>query len=66
MNQSMPPMNNIKVRQAVAYGLDRAGVVKAFYGGRGVVAKEFQPPSLFGYSNNVKQYPTTRRSRGRS
>jgi peptide/nickel transport system substrate-binding protein len=57
MNQSMPPMNNIKVRQAVAYGLDRASVVKAFYGGRGVVAKEFQPPSLFGYSNSVKQYP---------
>jgi peptide/nickel transport system substrate-binding protein len=57
MNQSMPPMNNLKVRQAVAYGLDRAGVVKAFYAGRGVVAKEFQPPSLFGYSNDVKQYP---------
>lgn len=57
MNQSMPPMNNLKVRQAVAYGLDRATVVKAFYGGRGVVAKEFQPPSLFGYSNDVKTYP---------
>jgi peptide/nickel transport system substrate-binding protein len=57
MNQSMPPMNNLKVRQALAYGLDRATVVKAFYGGRGVVAKEFQPPSLFGYSNTVKQYP---------
>jgi peptide/nickel transport system substrate-binding protein len=57
MNQSIPPMNNIKVRQAVAYGLDRSSVVKAFYGGRGVVAKEFQPPSLFGYSNSVKQYP---------
>jgi peptide/nickel transport system substrate-binding protein len=57
MNQSMPPMNNLKVRQAVAYGLDRATVVKAFYGGRGQVAKEFQPPSLFGYSNTVKQYP---------
>jgi len=56
MNQSMPPMNNLKVRQAVAYGLDRASVVKAFYGGRGVVAKEFQPPSLFGYSNDVKTY----------
>jgi peptide/nickel transport system substrate-binding protein len=56
MNQSMPPMNNIKVRQAVAYGLDRETVVKAFYGGRGVVAKEFQPPSLFGYANNVKTY----------
>jgi peptide/nickel transport system substrate-binding protein len=38
MNQSKPPMNNIKVRQAIAYGLDRASVVKAFYAGRGVVA----------------------------
>jgi peptide/nickel transport system substrate-binding protein len=57
MNQSIPPMNNIKVRQAVAYGLDRQAVVNAFYGGRGVVAKEFQPPTLFGYSNSVKQYP---------
>ena len=56
MNQSKPPMNNLKVRQAIAYGLDRASVIKAFYAGRGVVAKEFQPPSLFGYSNSVKQY----------
>jgi peptide/nickel transport system substrate-binding protein len=30
--------------------------VNAFYGGRGVVAKEFQPPSLFGYAKNVKTY----------
>ena len=56
MNQSKPPMNNLEVRQAIAYGLDRASVIKAFYAGRGVVAKEFQPPSLFGYSNTVKQY----------
>ncbi len=56
MNQSIAPMNKLAVRQAVAYGLDRESVVKAFYGGRGVVAKEFQPPSLFGYANNVKQY----------
>jgi peptide/nickel transport system substrate-binding protein len=56
MNQAIPPMNNLKVRQAVAYGLDRASVIKAFYAGRGVVAKEFQPPSLFGYSKTVKQY----------
>ncbi len=56
MNQSIAPMNNLKVRQAVAYGLDRQSVVNAFYGGRGVVAKEFQPPSLFGYAKNVKTY----------
>jgi len=30
INQSIAPMNNILVREAVAYGLDRAGVVNAF------------------------------------
>jgi peptide/nickel transport system substrate-binding protein len=51
------PMNDIKVRQAVAYGLDRASVIKSFYSGRGQVAREFEPPQLFGWSNKVQQYP---------
>jgi peptide/nickel transport system substrate-binding protein len=50
------PMNELKVRQAVAYGLNRAAVVKNFYYGTGRVAHEFQPPSLFGYSNKVPKY----------
>ena len=50
-------MNDIKVRQAVAYGLDRHGVVNAFYSGRGQVAREFQPPQLFGWTNKVTKYP---------
>jgi peptide/nickel transport system substrate-binding protein len=51
------PMNDIKVRQAVAYGLNRAAVVRQFYYGTGTVANEFQPPSLFGYSKKVTKYP---------
>jgi peptide/nickel transport system substrate-binding protein len=51
------PMNDLKVRQAVAYGLNRAAVVRQFYYGTGVVANEFQPPSLFGYSKKVTKYP---------
>ena len=50
------PMNDIKVRQAVAYGLNRVAVVKNFYYGTGQVANEFQPPSLFGYAKNVPKY----------
>lgn len=59
MNQSIPPMNNLKVRQAVAYGLDRATVVNKFYAGRGQVATEFLPPTLNGYagSSAVPKYP---------
>jgi peptide/nickel transport system substrate-binding protein len=58
MNQMIPPMNNLKVRQALAYGLDRGSVVSKFYAGRGQVATEFLPPTLNGYAGKgVPSYP---------
>jgi peptide/nickel transport system substrate-binding protein len=57
INQSKPPMNNILVRRAVAYGLDRASVVRSFYAGRAVVANEFMPPAIPGYEPKVRKYP---------
>jgi peptide/nickel transport system substrate-binding protein len=58
INQMIPPMNNLKVRQALAYGLDRASVVSKFYAGRGQVATEFLPPTLVGYAGKgVPLYP---------
>jgi len=56
MNQAKKPLDNPKVRQAVAYGLDRQQVVDEFYAGRGEVAKEFMPPEVIGYANDVKTY----------
>ncbi len=58
INQKFPPMDNILVREAVAYGLDRAGVVKAYYAGRGVVADQFLPNQVVGFAHSgVPQYP---------
>jgi len=58
MNQSAPPFNNLLVRQALAYGLDRTSVVNAFYGGRGQTTNQFLPPQLFGYAKTgVPDYP---------
>ena len=57
INQKVKPFDNPLVRQAVAHGLDRAGVVKAFYAGRGEVAHEFMPPQVLGYAKDVKKYP---------
>ena len=57
INHAKPPMDKLEVRQAVAHGLDREAVVDNFYGGRGVVAKQFQPPEVFGYADDVKEYP---------
>ena len=57
INQKMPPMDKLEVRQAVAHGLDREAVINNFYAGRGEVAKEFMPPSLEGYADDVTEYP---------
>jgi peptide/nickel transport system substrate-binding protein len=56
INQKMPPMDKLEVRQAVAAGLDREAVVNNFYAGRGEVATQFMPPSLFGYADDVMKY----------
>jgi peptide/nickel transport system substrate-binding protein len=56
INQSMAPMDNILVRQAVAHGLDREAVVDNFYAGRGVVAHEFMPPLVEGYAGDVTRF----------
>ncbi|MBA2297504.1 MAG: ABC transporter substrate-binding protein, partial [Actinobacteria bacterium] len=57
INHKVKPFDKLEVRQAVAYGLDRQAVVDNFYGGRGEVAKEFMPPSLPGYADDVTEYP---------
>jgi peptide/nickel transport system substrate-binding protein len=58
INQSIAPMNNLLVRQALAYGINRAQVVKAFYAGAGAVPNQFIPPALFGNAKKgVPQYP---------
>ena len=56
INQAKPPMNNVLVRRAVAYGLDRAGVVNSFYAGRATVAHEFMPSVIPGYEPKVTKY----------
>ena len=56
INQKVPPFDKLAVRQAVMYGLDREAVVNNFYGGLGEVAKEFQPPTLEGYADDVMEY----------
>ena len=56
INQAKEPMDDLRVRQAVAHGLNRQQVADSFYAGRGEVAKEFMPPELFGYADDVTEY----------
>jgi len=55
-NQAKPPLDNQKIRQAIAYALNRQALVTAKYPEGAEVATQFQPPSLFGWSADVPDY----------
>ncbi len=55
-NQAKPPLDNPKIREAIAYALNRDALVKAKYPAGSQVATQFQPPLVFGWSDKVPQY----------
>lgn len=55
-NQAKAPLDNPKIREAIAYALNRDALVKAKYPEGAEVATQFMPPQLFGWSADVPQY----------
>ena len=56
MNNVFPPFDNEKVRQAFAMAIDRNRIVDNFYPTGSIVATQFMPPSIFGYSEGLDWY----------
>jgi len=52
-NTSRKPWNDVRVRQAFAYALDRAGIIASVYNGLGVNTKSPVPPILWTYSHSA-------------
>ncbi|HET9026857.1 MAG TPA: ABC transporter substrate-binding protein [Trueperaceae bacterium] len=50
MHQNQPPFDDVRVRQAVAYAIDRQAIVDAFYAGQATTAEDILPDSLWGHS----------------
>lgn len=48
LNTKMPPMNNVKVRQALAHAIDKKLIVQMLGGGE-VPLSSWIPPGMFGY-----------------
>jgi peptide/nickel transport system substrate-binding protein len=57
INQVYAPLRSPLVREALAYGLDRAAVLRRSYGTGATISREFTPPTLAGYSAAVPRYP---------
>ncbi|MBU7032462.1 MAG: ABC transporter substrate-binding protein [Theionarchaea archaeon] len=50
------PFKDVRVRQAVAYAINKESIVKNLYKGAATVATQGLPPSLFGYNTDIKGY----------
>jgi peptide/nickel transport system substrate-binding protein len=57
MNQTHKPFDNPKIREAVAYAVDRKALVDAFFGGAGVVPSTWAPPgTLYAKELAIPEY----------
>ena len=56
LNNTKPPLDNLQVRQAIAHALDKQRVVDNFFPAGSVVADQFMPPVLFGFTPEVEPF----------
>lgn len=56
-NHSKEWLQNENVRLAIAHAIDKQAIIDAIYPGDAEPASQFQPPSLWGYNNEIEDYP---------
>jgi peptide/nickel transport system substrate-binding protein len=57
LNHSKEWLQNKNVRMALNHGIDKQGIVDALYSGDAVTASQFLPQALWGYNNDIVDYP---------
>ena len=57
LNLAVPALADRRVREALLYGIDRVGLVKALFAGHQPVADSFLTPRDVGYTADVPRYP---------
>ncbi len=56
INVTKKPFNNVLVRQALSYAVDKEALIKAVYRGYATPADNLLPPSIWGYNNKIPKY----------
>lgn len=56
-NTQKAPLDNIKVRQALAIAINKAAIIEAVFQGTGIQAKNLLPPGIWSANNDVEDYP---------
>jgi ABC-type transport system substrate-binding protein len=60
MNNTIAPLDNLDVRKAIAMSIDKQRIVDNFYPPGSIVATQFMPPIMFGYTDEVEALPFDR------
>ncbi len=55
-NCARPPFNEVKVRQALSYAVNKAEIIKLALGGLGEAANTLLPPTLAGYNADLAKF----------
>ncbi|MBV1704037.1 MAG: ABC transporter substrate-binding protein [Hyphomicrobiales bacterium] len=53
-NVTKPPMDNLKVREALSMAIDRDAIIKEVYGGNAIPAPTLIPPTMWSYDASIK------------
>jgi len=56
MQNTIAPFDNLKVRQAIAYAIDKQRIVDNFYPKGSTVASQFVPKAIFGFTKEVEPF----------
>lgn len=57
LNESIAPLDDVRVRKALQYALDRSLLLDVVYGGRGYVENGIFPHGLYGYNPDLPEIP---------
>ncbi len=57
INNTVKPFDDVRVRQALAYGVDKQRLIDNFYPPGSTVADQFMPTAIFGYTSEVQPFP---------
>ena len=56
MNLDKKPLDNLKVRLAINYAINKAAIVEHLYQGMAIPAKNPIPPTMWGYDDGIEDY----------
>ncbi len=56
LNNKKKPFDNVLVRQAIHYAINKKAIIASVYAGNAEPAKNPMPPTLWGYNDDVKTY----------